>query len=564
PAEPQINLRGTRVHPAVNMSRYYQASIVYQFPENHATIADKKFQTNAAGKATVLYSELIPEGTIIRFEVVQTVDRSTRVTTNPQNIGDRIVDPQHDYDCYPCGFVYSGTVYDPSLYNKDVFLGSVAYDGSDMAVIPVNRGSIEMWWYETSQDVCWPVRPVIYQCDWPAVPDNCIIIANGKGIPGFPQAKYLNPEIYWKGTLTSDANEIGYNPNEEHAEWIQIPGENLHAARVDYNVVSARSEPYVLIRYQDNEKPNKPWEFDVIRVVAESPMGAPTSGCACQAEPCTFVYSTTAGYSLAPPIPLLFHIPYCAQNTIINTPVQNYFWDDQKGRLWFRRGNTSVTARFFENWQGNCTPWLDYGTGVPQNIVYNLKWPSRAADEQNPPGSPNTYTPLAFGETRDRTGYGIAEVLYNDCDASLIMPWRLSYVDLPSTDVPDDYISCHSSLPPHIAPRLDYDDVNQVLFFRGVRMDGLPGIMSESDRAAIRLAFAGKTKFLEAVDKLYTESQQTVAKAVGTKVGMENPGWGIAVSTGSATKPGWLVVGYNGHPDVAEPAEVEIFYVGCP
>lgn len=564
PAQPQKNLRGSGTHPQVSMSKHFQATIAYQFPENHATIADKKFSTTAPGRATILYSEQIPEGTTVSFEVVHTVDHMDLRTTQMQNIGDRIVNMQHDYSCYPCGFVYSGTAYDPLLYNADIFMGNTAYDGSDMGVFPVNRGNIEMWWYETSQDVCWPVQPVLYQCDWPAAADNCIIVANGKGIPGFPQAKYLNPEIYWKGTLTSDVNEVGYNPNEEHAEWIQVPGENLHASRDDYNIVYGRSEPYVLIRYRDNEKPNKSWEFDVIQVVPESPMGSPTAGCVCEAEPCTFVYSTTAGYSLTPPVPLIFHIPYCGANTIINTPVENYFWDDQKGRLWFRRGETSVTARFFENWQGECTPWLDYGTGIPQNIVYDLKWPSRAADEQNPPGSPNTYTPLAFGETRDRTGYGVAEVLYNDCNASLIMPWRLSYVDLPSTDVPDDYLTLHGSLPPHISSRLNYDDVNQVLFFKGVKMDGLLGIMSGSDRALIRQIFAGKTKFLEAVDALYTESQQPGAKSVGTKVGMENPNWGIAVSTGSAIKPGWLVIGYNGDPNVPEPVEVEIFYVGCP
>jgi len=377
PAQPQMNLRGSSTHPTVNMGNHYQASIVYQYPENHASIADKKFSTSVPGKATVLYSEQIPEGTLISFEVVQTVDHDDLLTTTTQDIGDRIVDLDHDSTCFPCGFVYSGTAYDPALYDAGIFLGTSLYDGSDMAVIPVNRGDIEMWWYETSQDVCWPVKPVLYECDWPATQDNCIIIANGKGVPGFPQAKYLNPEIYAEGTLTSNVNAVGYNPNEEHAEWIQAPGENLHAARDDFNQVYGRSEPYVLIRYQDNEKPDNPWEFDVIRVVPESPSGSPTDGCVCTSEPCTFVYATTAGYSLAPPVPLMFHIPYCADSTIIDKPMEDYFWDDQKGRIWFRRGDTSVTARFYENWEGDCTPWLDYGTGTPKDIVYNLKWPSR-------------------------------------------------------------------------------------------------------------------------------------------------------------------------------------------
>ncbi len=389
-------------------------------------------------------------------------------------------------------------------------------------VFPVNIGEIEMWWYMESTTregdpsrVCWPFKPVVYQCDWPAEPDRCIIISNQAGSGTFSTTQYLNPSIYEQG----DAAKYGFNPNEEHAQWNTHPGHSILAARAALTEVYGESEPYVLVQYQDRAQGGA-WEFDVIRVTREAPPGETVVGCPCVEEttgPCTFNYRRMVGQVLTPPAPLGLELTFCPENTVITEPKAEYYWDDNRGNRWFSQagaglvGTTDVVAEFHENWRGEgCQPWLDDGSGNPQDVTYEVRWPSIPSDPVvNPPlASPEVYTTLAIGHTRDRSGFKLAEILHNEAGAVVIFPWQPSSVPLASSDKPDDYLALCAKLPPHVAPRLRYDDVNQQLWFLGIESKGLLGIMSRSDRDQINTVFAAHPAFQTAIDSLYTATQQ--------------------------------------------------------
>lgn len=563
PSDPQINLRSS--DPKVDLSAHFLSQILYQFPVSHAMVVNNEYSTSQPGMATVLYSDNVDSGRLVSLEVVKTVESDDAGMGFPiqttHDIGNRIESASHDLDCYSSSFIREGTNYDPTIYE---------FKAEASHIIAVNTGQLEIWHYQKSQEVCWPYLPFVYNCLWPEVPDFCLTISNQKGMGPFGDAKYLNTSIYSIGTEDSDPTVIGYNPNEEHAEWETIPGGKLYAARDDLNGVFGRSQPYVLLKYQDDLLPGDPWEMDVIQVQRSE--GSSPSGCVCTQEPCDFVYGVTAGVILQPLIPLSLpvHVPLCPENTIIDP---DYTWFDDRGGYWYRRGDVSTIARYYERWEGTCTPWLDDGTGIPLDVTWNVGWP-KVPQSSLPPGGggvpiKDVFIDIGFGETRIRdlsNGVRQAEILYNESDAVLIRPWKPAFVSLPSSNFPNDWLVFRRMLPPHIQSRLSYEDVNQLLVWGAVPDQKLLGIMSVQERDKIKAVFnlSHHASFRNAVDALYAASQQPGSSAVGTIVGPDNPAWGIALSAGNATEQGWVVLGYNGDQLIVEPADVEVFNVGCP
>jgi hypothetical protein len=562
PAQAQLNLRGIPASvpelPAVDMAAHDQAAILYQDPPNHASISNLEFNTIAPGVATVLYTDLSAEGYSVSAEAVETVDHATLLSTVSWEIGDRIWDASHEPTCND-GFLFLGSNYDPTIYDPATLQGSV---------FAVNTGQIEMWWYQDAQDVCWPVKPVTYNCDWPAVPDDCLIISTEEGVGPFPPTKYLNPSIYELGDLASDPSEIGFNPNEEHAEWVTNPGDLIYAARDDLNPMHGLSEPYVLLKYQDHLNGDQ-WEFDVFRVVRELPSGSAVAGCSCDeaSQTCTFEYPRVVAQPLQPPAPLAFHAPYCPENrTAPHTDL--YVWDDQKASptLYFSRGEVTVIGEYWENWRsGGCEPWLDDGTGDPIDVTYDVRWPQIPSDPQNPPGSFDVYRKVEAGETVILEGFGRAEILYNEAGASLIVPFGST--EVPLSPFPGEFVVYSNALPPDLRTRLDYAGGN--LIFQGDPDEGLLGIMSERDRdiliSVYQETFPGHPSghlFVAAINDLYAASQPVAASNVGTIV--DETGGGLALASGSATQEGWVVLGFNGGSDIAEPSSVYVFRVECP
>ncbi|NUN97208.1 MAG: right-handed parallel beta-helix repeat-containing protein, partial [Candidatus Omnitrophica bacterium] len=284
PFDPQINLQSE--DPKVDLSAHFLAQILYQFPVSHAQVADKAYSTSAPGMATLLYSNQVDTGREVSLEVVKTVDSRDGNQEFPRledwNIGDRIESPEHDLSCYSSSFIRLGTNYDPTIYS---------FKAAASTIIPINTGELEVWHYQKSQDVCWPYLPYVYNCVWPATPDYCLTISNQKGIGPFNLTKYQDPSIYSIGTEDSDPTVVGYNPNEEHAEWETTPGGKLYAARDDLNVLFGRSQPYVLLKYQDHFSEGDPWDMDVIQVRRTGTSSPGT--CMCDQFPCDFIYPVT-------------------------------------------------------------------------------------------------------------------------------------------------------------------------------------------------------------------------------------------------------------------------------
>ena len=582
PGDPQLNVR-SEGGPPVDLSAHKRADILYQSPSQHAAITGMKFTTTVPGMATLMYSD-DEEGAVgekVLFEVVDTDDHSDHLISAYWDIGVHLEDVDHATECND-GFLFLDDVAN-NHYNshQGEYLESlITYDPETLTgrVFPVNVGQIEMWWYMKSttregepSQVCWPFKPVLYNCDWPAEPDRCIIISNQAGSGTFDTNKYQNPSIYEQG----EDSLYGFNPNEEHAKWNTNPGDSILAARDDLNYVYGESDPYVLVQYQDRDQADA-WEFDVIRVTREVPSGSTIPGCPCIENitgPCTFNYERMVGQVVVPPAPLGLALSFCLENTIITEPTREHYWDDNRGNRWFSQagpglvGTTDVVAEFYENWRGQgCEPWLDDGTGDPQDVTYEVRWPSIPSDPVvNPPlSSPEVYTSLDIGQTRDRSGFKLAEILHNEAGAVLIYPWKPSSVPLASSDKPADYLTLRTELPPHIAPRLQYDDVNQRLWYLGIESEGLLGIMSRADRDLINSVFADYPAFQAAVNALHTATQQPGMSAVGDVAEPDSSDWGIAVSSGPSTHQGWVVIGYNGRVDVTEPVVVEVFRVGCP
>jgi hypothetical protein len=710
--------------PAIASDHDY-IKIEYSEPLNQLTLSEHdKITSTKSGWATVRYLDDVADGgKWTRIEVVRTVEHDDPIFGDGVNspeiinwwIGDRITHASHEEFCLPTGFIFSGENYDPSLYDEEIFADPSKYDGSDKAIFPVNLGKMEIWFYQKSMDTCWPVKPVVFDCQWPLQPDDCIVISNQNG-----SQSYNNPTVYKEPIIyyQNDPHEIGFNPNEEHARWHAQPGDRIFAARDDLAAASGESEPYVLVRYKDGLNDDK-YEYDVIGVV-RSGLEASITGCPCTEEPCDFVYSASAGTPLLPPIPLLFDQTQCPKTTftfneedgpirewtdalmnktdenihiftldphliligeiyplgslpffempkfeiqlsadlsiLLETfnreivgggmrfecdlrdslnevaypfgapgeikikiaadsptnsgdyllkiqqviPKQQIFWNDLKGNKWFRRGDVTVTSLYEESWEGECTAWLDGGMGgsEAQRVEWNVNWPQIPSSTLNPPGSSkNVYTTLSFGQTRDRSGYQRVEILYNTSGATLIMPWKESFVeyhgpgDDPGINLPPDYTERHYRLPIHIRKRFSYDILNDILVFKGLKPagpgeSGLLGIMSPQDKQVIFEVFDQPgpeyVHFRAKVEQLYTATQQetTLASSVGYTVGLPDidnpaesnsryhpewsPEWGVAVSAGSASEEGWFVLGYNGLPTIGEPADVEVFRVQCP
>lgn len=576
PVDPQLNVRGPGA-PPISLEAHSIAQIQYQDPPNHANINAGLFTTTATGRAVVRYTDGSVKGVgeETNFEVISTENHIDHLVQIPWVVGEVITYATHDASCND-GFLFDGTAanYDPSgqVYNPTTKTGRV---------FPINRGPIEMWWYEESVSrqgnptgVCWPVRPVLYDCEWPADPDRCIIISNQAGSGPFSASKYVTPTIYEQ----EDPNLPGYNPNEEHAIWNTNPGDSILAARDDLNSPidpTGASDPFVIVQYQDQDQAGA-WEFDVVRVVREVPDGVSIPGCPCNNEtngPCTFTYPRQVGQVVIPPSPLGLALSFCPENTVVSTPTKEFVWNDRRGNLWFSRGGVGLDGtldlltEFYENWRGGgCMPWLDDGTGNPIDVTYRVGWPTIPSDPVlNPPLSgPNVYTTLDIGQTRDRSGFKLAEILHNEAGAVLIFPWKPSMVTL--EELPDDYLATAAMLPPHIQARLKYDSVTQQLQFVGVQSQQLIGIMSRADRDLIKNTFSkgNHQEFRDAIDALYLASQQEGMSAVGDIAAPDSSDWGLAVSSGPAMVPGWIVIGYNGRADVAEPVVVEVLRVGCP
>ena len=488
------------------------------------------------------------------FVTVQTVawnDERVNQTSDRDvlhDIGQRIDDIRHQ---------------DPSGLNGHIVFEKGPYDGvgADKAydrdsrsgqIIPVNTRqpgeNLVVAWYETHvTGVAWPSLAVSYLPEWPVV--NPIVIANQLGSGALPAATYGNARIYNQ----PDVSAPGQNPNEEHAVFgVDGAGDPVvFAMRDDLNGILNRSEPYVLVKYQDVAED---WAFEIFKVCATEDeglcaTGAPGSGVfAPTVGGALDKYALEAGSLLQPPAPFTGWT-ICEESGIPEGPAfdpAQAGWEDFTGQLWARAANIDIgntILRYYYPLQpgfffdfdetegpdlesGTCVPWLDRGTGTPVDVAYEFTWPLDTpvlsvgeslytAKKGLPDIKDQLATQIVFDEaTFNDIGFGP----FTSTTKSLVRlfdPVSERKVSLALVSVPDvpkirrNGRIYFSDLPFTLRSRLSYDEQNEQLIFGGSITEPisgdvqvLPNIMTSAERAKIKSLIAGQA-FSEAVSSLY-------------------------------------------------------------
>ncbi|MCW5556859.1 MAG: hypothetical protein KIT22_03320, partial [Verrucomicrobiae bacterium] len=345
----------------------------------------------------------------IRFNVTRTVawNDPAYLTNATATVGLILTNALHDdYPGRNGWLVFTNAYYDGAL--PDPAYVRTNRSGNILPVNAVtNRDDFVVAWYGRDRlGVAWPELPAKYQILWPTNAPH-LVIASGQGTGPIPPDQYPNARIYNQ----PDANQPGFNPNEEHAMFAPGAvgtGTAVFALRNDLNGsrggIPKDSEPFVLLKYQDPA--NQLWRIQAFQVLAEEP-------------PYRLVYAGTAGNQIQAPYPLSL-LPQLPQTYAVSGP----WWQDVAGRFYALAGGepfgeSTVVMRYFYPLQagfwydlnndgtndvpvGTAIPWLsllspDQPQGQPADIPYQIHWPT---------GIPA----LAIGETLYGATHGLPDV----------------------------------------------------------------------------------------------------------------------------------------------------------
>jgi hypothetical protein len=399
PERPQIHVAGVPVELQPSTTGYYFTGIHRTNNGGNdsqvTSSGGKLFTATSEGYTVLRYGnggmDLIHFP--VAFEVVKTVswDNSQILVDGAAcAIGQRVTDPSHNDVTGKNGFVYFSRSY------YDGYGPNMAYDRATRTgpIIAVNRigaynqnsGStgqdvgrdMVVVWYETNlMNIPWPVRPVRYNCQWPADPYK-IVVASELGTDVYGQPP-LDPELYPEAHIYRQEiqSAAGYNPNEEHAYLFPSATGNgwsaVFALRNDlYDTVTGQpSLPYVLVKYK---KPSDgKWAMMVYQVIATD------------ATYNTFLYQGTAGTPIFPPYPVRL-LNGCPQSYGQGDP----YWQDKVNNQYWAKSAGQVTARYYYP----LLPTFDYPgnpslpnrfSGVPGDCVGWLdRWPSTTTSAGRP------------------------------------------------------------------------------------------------------------------------------------------------------------------------------------
>ncbi|HEY5912361.1 MAG TPA: hypothetical protein VJA21_17305 [Verrucomicrobiae bacterium] len=358
--------------PVVDLPPEYSGTLMsFQEPASHAQqVSNNRFWTTSPGWSLLKYAP----SNIVMFQVVRTVWHDDGAFFNlsqlPRDIGGEITDPYHQgprpgYIYLPYGDRYDWEIYDGTTNDPPAFQTG--------QIFAVNKGPLEVWWYNMNQGVQWPSLVKRYIADWPGVVSDKIIIASQRGTGGIDGDTYRNFRFYYQ----NDPALPGFNPNDEHALMQLVDnGMGIFALRSDLGTPST-SEPFVLMKYRDAIDR---WHYRLYRVLAEE-------------APYFFQYSGEAGKLIQPPFPLSTLAPLCEENAGVSGP----YWRDRNLDYWAKSagnngGTAGIVMRYFYPVQpgfffpgasppglGAHVPWLDLYAGsptVPVNINYTVSWPA--------------------------------------------------------------------------------------------------------------------------------------------------------------------------------------------
>jgi len=542
----------------------------FQEPADHARmVTPTLFIADVPGFSLLKYAP----GNAVAFQVVRSVlNHDTAffdLSPSASPIGTEITEATHQgprpgYIHLPEGDRYDGEIYDGNAGDPPAF--------RTQQIIPVNTGTLEIWWANTNQGVQWPSLVRRYASDWPE-PTETIIIASTQGTGVIDPATHQNFRFY----AQNDPALPGFNPNDEHALIRPFAsGEAVFALRNDLGTPET-SEPYVLLKFQVAAE-NDHWRYRLFRVVAEE-------------SPFFFQYPATAGTPIQPPYPLS-----SLQAATNSAGVSGPYWQDRKGGFWSMAagddgGPANVVMRFHYKVQpgfffpgptppaaGAEAPWLDLhaGTpGTPRDIGYTVAWPESVPQ-------------LQFGETLVKPKRGLpgvgdmlsAEVIYQQSIATgagpsvdLIDPTRLRQVDLtqPPADVQTSQsggLTFFPTLPPHLRTNVWFDPLEQRLKFAGSFIEPVAGeyflrlnVITARERQVL-LSLSQEPVFLAAVSALSADAAQVVEVAPNTP--FDRP---LALTAGRARGVGFVTLAENNSTNLnapADPVALHIIRVTCP
>ncbi|MCD4749010.1 MAG: hypothetical protein K8R59_06525 [Thermoanaerobaculales bacterium] len=401
----QVHVTGspTELEPAVG--GYSYLTLINPAVDSSLAGVDesKIFRAQRSGYAIVLYT--IGDTTDVATEVVKTFSYELApdfVDDKPWIIGNEITDTDHD-EIGRNGFVVNELAFfDPWIHDRDARIGPI---------IPVNRISpfrpqdaskhmVVVWYRKNYKNVFWGVKPVQYDCSWPAVPEK-IIVASQQGAEVLGQDPmdplvYLSKQLYNQG----DPTLAGFNPNDEHAFFAPSNTgtgmEALFALRADFGSnladdLSAASDPYTLVKYRDPT--TLEWRFRIFHVLAT---GAGFD---------SFRFTGTAGTTVSPPYPMRL-LPGCAETTILGEQPGDPqppapFFRDYSNQLWSKSaGDGGIQFHYplqptfaydldnndvMDVAEGQCIPWLarlpeaeggSANSDDPIHVFFSITWPT--------------------------------------------------------------------------------------------------------------------------------------------------------------------------------------------
>ena len=223
-------------------------------------------------------------------------------------VGSRIEAPDSSYAI--AGHISSGTCYSPLAYIDPK--GPEGFEGAEKgAIIPVNalasKDELTVWWYKKIEfPAATKIEPFYvpaiaahYEVSWPENPQELVIASN----LGLENPSLTSTQKAGRLYVQNNRDQIGYNPNEEHA--LMLDG-NVYALRVDLNQEDS-SDPYVLIQYDGSD--GRP-SMRVAAVRAET-------------DTYRLEYLKIAGTPLLPPLPLgLLPVPRDSDGISVNQEVE--------------------------------------------------------------------------------------------------------------------------------------------------------------------------------------------------------------------------------------------------
>jgi hypothetical protein len=572
-----------------------------RFTAAQATESDGIFSADQSGKSVLQYiygGSPDPVNRSSRFVVVNTVfwdDPDHLVSTN-WYVGPAITNEFHQEIDERNGYVfYSNAYFDASVYDRANRLGPILPVNTD--VTSKENDQMVVVWYSQGDaqiGVYWPTLPYFYDVQWPSNSAPRIYIANGKGAPGNkPQASIYNQP---------NPNLPGFNPNEEHAAFFDLGGQQtLFALRNDINYFRAPlkpySEPYVLMKYKDALADE--WMLDVYKVETENSTN-------------TFDYPIQAGFPVFPPYPMSV-IPLQPKSS--NTSGQVWYFRDHKDGHWAKAAGSGtnqavITMHWFYPFQqgffipdynnngepdlvaGDPTPFLNGGRDIvtaPSNVRYQVSWPTNAAV-------------LAVGETLTRPKFGLPDVfaqastevifdenVFNGGGPLVKLIDPISERSVPLAELPASILTepdggrvRFKDLPYYLKARLSYDTLNKRLYFGGVLDESgvgepllLLNVMSTGERDFLQ---GFNADWAGAIGQLYdktinpngllfsapvsnpfnpalTNSPQSFVTLWGIPLGLEESAGKVkedrivglpkALSAGSAKGEGWVTIVEN-------------------